>query len=67
MSGYWMFKTGPVMAKAWIDRAGYVPGEKILFSAEIENGSGRDISSSKVTFVEVTVLNLLKSVNRDFR
>lgn len=46
-------KAGPVVIKAWIDRAGYVQGETIYFSGVAENSGGRPAKGSKVQLVEV--------------
>jgi len=48
----WPCKSGPISAVITSNRAGYVPGEFIGFSAEVENLSNRDMSSSFLNLVE---------------
>lgn len=46
--------TGPIVAQARIDRAGYVPGETIVLNADTENESGISMRGSKAQFVQVS-------------
>ena len=46
-------QSGPITAKVWLDRVGYVPGEKILFNAEVENLSRKKMRGTRVQIVEV--------------
>lgn len=48
--------SGSLRASIRIERTGYVPGENILFSAEIDNESGAKIKGSKVQLIEVKFL-----------
>ena len=45
--------SGPVVAKIWLDRAGYVPGDQIYFNAEIKNLSDHEMAGSSVQLIEV--------------
>jgi len=49
----WCCKSGPITVKAWINRAGHVPGETVYFNAEVENLSRRKMRGSKLQLVEV--------------
>ena len=46
-------KSNPITAKLWLDRCGYVPGEKIYFNAEVENLSRKTMRGTKVQIIEV--------------
>lgn len=46
-------KSNPITAKFWLDRCGYVPGESIIFNAEVENLSRKAMRGTKVQIIEV--------------
>jgi hypothetical protein len=50
-------KSNPITAKFWLDRCGYVPGEKIIFNAEVENLTRKTMRGSKVQIIEVKEKN----------
>ncbi|XP_045216585.2 arrestin domain-containing protein 17-like isoform X3 [Mercenaria mercenaria] len=45
----------PITATFRIDRSGYVPGESISCNAEIQEGTGRGVHSSKIKLVRLAV------------
>ncbi|XP_046451060.1 arrestin domain-containing protein 17-like isoform X1 [Daphnia pulex] len=47
-------KSNPITAKFWLDRCGYVPGESIIFNAEVENLSRKAMRGTKVQIIEKT-------------
>lgn len=47
------FTSNPITAKFWLDRAGYVPGEKMKFNAEVENLTRKRMRGSKIQIIEV--------------
>ncbi|XP_057375199.1 arrestin domain-containing protein 17-like [Daphnia carinata] len=47
-------KSNPIMATFWLDRAGYVPGEKIILNAEVENLTRKRMRGSKIQIIERT-------------
>ena len=51
--GFWPVKSGPIIAKAWVDKTGYVPGETIYFNGHVENQSGKPMRGSRIQIVEV--------------
>uniref|UniRef100_A0A0P6EZD4 Arrestin domain-containing protein n=1 Tax=Daphnia magna TaxID=35525 RepID=A0A0P6EZD4_9CRUS len=48
------FTSNPITAKFWLDRAGYVPGEKMKFNAEVENLTRKRMRGSKIQIIERT-------------
>jgi Arrestin (or S-antigen), C-terminal domain len=49
----WCHDLGDIKARAWTDRTGYVAGQTILFSAKVENRSGKRITQgSSVRLVQ---------------
>jgi hypothetical protein len=42
-----------IMADVWLDRTGYVPGEKIQFNANIDNYSGKSVRGTTVQLIQV--------------
>ncbi|XP_046637990.1 arrestin domain-containing protein 17-like [Daphnia pulicaria] len=46
-----------IMADVWLDRTGYVPGEKIKFNAMIDNKSGKYVPGTTVQFIQYTMFN----------
>lgn len=51
--GLFIFKTEPITAKAWISQAGCIPGQTVLFNAEVKNPTGRKMQGSRVKLEEV--------------
>ena len=51
--GIFCCQSNPITAKFWMERVGYVPGEKIYFNAEVENLSRKSMHGSKVEIIEV--------------
>ena len=47
------------MADVWLDRSGYVPGEKIHFNANIDNYSGKSVRGTTVQFIQANICALL--------
>lgn len=47
-------ETAPLTATFRIDKTGYVPGESISCNAEIQEGTGRGVHSSKIKLVMLT-------------
>lgn len=41
------------MVNAWLDRKGYIPGEKIQFNATIDNYSGKSVRRTTVQLIQV--------------
>ena len=52
--GILFWESKPITAKVWVDRMGYVPGEKIFFNARVDNPTNKKMRGSKVQLVEVT-------------
>ena len=50
------WKTGPITASLHIDRTGYVGGELVQFTAEVENLTNREMNAIYLSLVEVVVL-----------
>jgi hypothetical protein len=48
-----------IMADAWLDRSGYVPGEKIQFNANIDNFSGKSVRGTTVQLIQVIQFTFL--------
>ena len=48
-------KSDPIKATITIHRQGHVPGEAVLFDAEINNESKRDLKSSRIRFMMVRI------------
>ncbi|KAK7081823.1 hypothetical protein SK128_009895, partial [Halocaridina rubra] len=46
-------KTGPITLSIHIPRRGYVPGEKIIISAEADNVSTRNTRRTRLRFLQV--------------
>lgn len=46
-------ETGPITATLRIDRVGYVPGESIVISGEIDDKTGKGVHKSQVELVMV--------------
>ena len=53
----WCCASGPISARVWIDRTGYVPGQLVPFCAQVENRSGRQMLGSKVQLVQNTTFH----------
>ncbi|XP_014665524.1 PREDICTED: arrestin domain-containing protein 3-like isoform X2 [Priapulus caudatus] len=53
----WCCKQGPLACEASIPRMGYVPGENILVSAEIENNTNRKCNDSKAKLTVITTFS----------
>ena len=53
MLGCLCMATGPINAQLSLGRTGYVPGEKIDFSAEVENLSDKRMESSSLELVQI--------------
>jgi hypothetical protein len=51
--GLFCCRSNPITARFWLDRMGYVPGEKIYFNAEVENLSRKTMHGSKFQLIEV--------------
>ncbi|XP_023343516.1 arrestin domain-containing protein 1 isoform X2 [Eurytemora carolleeae] len=45
-------RSGPLCALIMTDRSGYVPGESIIFTAEVDNQSSKEMTNSTVQLVE---------------
>jgi hypothetical protein len=43
------------MVNVWLDRTGYVPGDKIEFNAMIENKSGKYVPGTTVQLIQVKI------------
>ena len=46
-------KSGPITCRCWLPKRGYLPGETLSFSAEIENLSNRNMRGSELKLVQV--------------
>ncbi len=44
-----------IMADVWLDRTGYVPGDKIEFNAMIDNKSGKYVPGTTVQLIQVKI------------
>lgn len=55
--GLFCCQSGPITAKVWLDRVGYVPGESIPFNAEVENLSRKKMRGSSVQLVEARLFH----------
>nr|CAH0110052.1 unnamed protein product [Daphnia galeata] len=53
-----------IMADAWLDRSGYVPGEKIQFNANIDNFSGKSVRGTTVQLIQYTTFTDGKHKNK---
>ncbi|XP_046637561.1 arrestin domain-containing protein 17-like [Daphnia pulicaria] len=53
-----------IMADVWLDRTGYVPGEKIQFNANIDNYSGKSVRGTTVQLIQYTTFTDGKHKNR---
>ena len=51
--GFLCCKSKPITSKAWIDHIGYVPGQKIMFNARVDNPNKQRMIGSKVQLIEV--------------
>ena len=51
--GLFCCQSNPITPRFWLDRMGYVPGEKIYFNAEVENLSRKTMHGSKFQLIEV--------------
>ncbi|XP_053405235.1 arrestin domain-containing protein 3-like [Mercenaria mercenaria] len=60
-------ESDPVSATFRIDKIGYVPGESIVFDAEIRDGTGRGINSSVVKFIMLTVYKAHYGAEREIK
>ena len=47
------FRSGPITARIYLLRDRYLPGEKVIVTAEVINNSGRAIKSSKIRLMQV--------------
>ena len=47
-ASWWRHDSEEIKARAWTDRTGYVAGQTILFSAQVENRSGKRMLGSSV-------------------
>jgi len=45
-------KSGPITCRCWLPKRGYLPGETLSFSAEIENLSNRNMRGSELKLVQ---------------
>jgi len=50
--GILFWESKPITAKVWVDRMGYVPGEKIFVNARVDNPTNKKMRGSKVQLVE---------------
>merc|ERR1712136_124709 len=50
--GFLCCKSKPITSKAWIDHIGYVPGQKIMFNARVDNPNKKRMRGSKVQLIE---------------
>lgn len=53
-------ESDPVSATFRLDKVAFVPGETIVFDADIQDGTGRGINSSVVKLIMVGSRNFLK-------
>ncbi|XP_053405237.1 arrestin domain-containing protein 3-like isoform X2 [Mercenaria mercenaria] len=60
-------ESDPVSATFRIDKIGCVPGESIVFDAEIKDGTGRGINSSVVKFIMLTVYKAYSGAEREIK
>jgi len=54
--GCFCCKSGPLSAMVHLNKTGFVPGEPIMVSAEIDNKSNRQISGSNAKIIQVRTL-----------
>lgn len=48
-----------IMADAWLDKTGYIPGEEIQFNATIDNYSGKSVRGTTVQLIQVHIPHVL--------
>lgn len=44
--------SGPLSSNIWVEKTGYVPGEDILFCADVDNQTGNKFKASRIQLVE---------------
>jgi uncharacterized protein YfaS (alpha-2-macroglobulin family) len=42
-----------IRVDVWLDRTGYIPGEKIEFNAKIDNKSGKYVRGTTIQLIQV--------------
>ena len=50
----WCCRSAPITVNFSIDKMGYVPGQYVVFTADVDNLSGRTMLGSKVQLVQYT-------------
>ncbi|XP_045031093.1 arrestin domain-containing protein 17 isoform X2 [Daphnia magna] len=53
-----------IMADAWLDKTGYIPGEEIQFNATIDNYSGKSVRGTTVQLIQYTIFTDGKHKNK---
>ncbi|XP_057373564.1 arrestin domain-containing protein 17-like [Daphnia carinata] len=53
-----------IMADAWLDKTGYIPGEEIQFNATIDNYSGKSVRGTTVQLIQYTTFTDGKHENK---
>ncbi|ELU02816.1 hypothetical protein CAPTEDRAFT_212962 [Capitella teleta] len=62
--GFMCFEAGRVTAELRVARRGYIPGEMIPFSAEIENLTSKTLHETRVALVQIVIFRIGKKSKR---
>ena len=49
--------SGPITVRAWVEHIGYVPGQTLLFYAEVENKSRKMMNGTKMQLIQYSTFH----------